>query len=179
MPTLFHSTVRSITLALLGVGTLIAMPANAATFELVYNGSFNSSDSLNLEGLPPENFSSLTPFTATALFDDTSPNLAAPVGSFWVRRLFAALSNPDSRRKHLQCSHLQSRSGARNYSSSFRSEHALRSWSLRCWIPAKPGSRWCWVYWRLAVCLAEFQRHASCNNDFHELCGCRLRVWSQ
>ncbi len=82
MQTRFHIAVSSIATALLGVGTLITAPAaNAGTFKFVYNGSFNSTDALNLQGSPTDYFSGSTPFTATALFDDTSPNLAAPVGT--------------------------------------------------------------------------------------------------
>lgn len=82
MQTRFLLTVGSIATALLSVGTLIIAPvANAATFKFVYNGSFNSNDALNLLFSPTDYFSGSTPFTATALFDDTSPNLAAPVGT--------------------------------------------------------------------------------------------------
>lgn len=80
MQTRFHSTVCSIAVAMLGVGTLIAAPADAAIFKLVYTGSFNNTDALNPQGSLTKNFSGTTPFTATALFDDTSPNLAASVG---------------------------------------------------------------------------------------------------
>lgn len=77
----FHLGVSSIAVALLAVGTLIATPAaDAGTFKLVYNGSFSSADALNLQGSPTEYFSDSTPFTATALFDDASANLAAPIG---------------------------------------------------------------------------------------------------
>lgn len=82
MQTRFHTTIRSIATALYCVGTLIASPAaNASTFKLVYNGSFNSTNALNPQEEQTNYFSSSTPFTATALFDDTSPNLAAPVGT--------------------------------------------------------------------------------------------------
>lgn len=82
MQTCFHPAVRSIAAMLLGVGTLIAAPAaDAGTFKLVYDGSFSSADALNLQGSPTDYFPSSTPFTATALFDDSSPNLAAPVGT--------------------------------------------------------------------------------------------------
>lgn len=82
MQTRFRIAVRSIATALLGVGTLITVPAaNAGTFKFIYSGSFNTNDALNLQGSPTDYFSGSTPFTATALFDDTSPNLAAPVGT--------------------------------------------------------------------------------------------------
>lgn len=82
MQTFFNTAVGSITAVFLGVGTLITPPAaNAAIFKFVYNGSFNNTDALNLQGSPTDYFSGSTPFTATALFDDTSPNLAAPVGT--------------------------------------------------------------------------------------------------
>lgn len=76
----FHFCVSSIAAALLSVGTLIGAPAaDAGTFKLVYNGSFSSADALNLQGSPTEYFPHSTPFTATAVFDDASPNLAAPI----------------------------------------------------------------------------------------------------
>lgn len=77
----FYSVICSISAAFLSVGPLIAADAvGAATFQLTYHGSFNSSDALNPKESPTEYFSGSTPFTATALFDDASPNLAAPVG---------------------------------------------------------------------------------------------------
>ena len=59
---------------------LLAPAAPAETFQFTYTGAFNNTDALNLLGAPTTDFSGTTPFTATALFDDTSPNLAAPVG---------------------------------------------------------------------------------------------------
>ena len=59
----------------------LAPSASANEFQLTYAGSFNTTDALNLEGTPTTDFTALTPFTATAVFDDASPNLAAPVGN--------------------------------------------------------------------------------------------------
>ncbi len=78
----FNRSVRSSAAALLGIGALSVAPlaASADTFAFTYTGSFGSADALNLTGLPTGFFSGATPFTATALFDDASPNIAAPVG---------------------------------------------------------------------------------------------------
>lgn len=57
--------------------SLIPNPAHAASFELIYNGSFNSQDALNLASQPtPTFFTTNTPFTINAWFDTNSPNLA-------------------------------------------------------------------------------------------------------
>lgn len=80
MRTRFSFAARSFA-ALLGIGTLIAgSAAYADKFQFVYTGAFSSADALNLAGSPLTPFTGSTPFTATALFDDASPNLAAPVG---------------------------------------------------------------------------------------------------
>ncbi len=74
--------VHFIATALVGIGSLITTPsANASTFKFVYNGSFNNTDALNPQDSQTNYFSGSTPFTATAIFDDTSPNIAAPVGT--------------------------------------------------------------------------------------------------
>lgn len=55
--------------------------AGATTFKLTYEGFFNSQDALNLASAQtPTYLPDNTPFTAIAIFSDTSPNLAAPVG---------------------------------------------------------------------------------------------------
>jgi hypothetical protein len=52
----------------------------AATFELIYNGSFNNQDALNLASQSsPTYFTGNTPFTINAWFDTSSPNLAPPL----------------------------------------------------------------------------------------------------
>ena len=51
--------------------------AQAAPFELIYNGSFNTQDALNLASQSsPTYFTGSTPFTIHAFFDTSSPNLA-------------------------------------------------------------------------------------------------------
>ena len=51
--------------------------SQAAPFELIYNGSFNTQDALNLASQSnPTYFTGLTPFTVHAFFDASSPNLA-------------------------------------------------------------------------------------------------------
>src|SRR4051812_12184675 len=62
------------------VFTLIPGHAQAASFELIYNGSFNSQDALNLSSQStPTFFTGATAFTVRALFDTSSPNLAPAV----------------------------------------------------------------------------------------------------
>lgn len=52
----------------------------AASFELIYNGSFNNQDALNLSSqVNPTFFNAVTPFTIRAFFDTSSPNLAPPL----------------------------------------------------------------------------------------------------
>lgn len=53
--------------------------AQAAALELIYNGSFNNLDALNLASQAnPTFFAGTTPFTIRAWFDTSSPNLAPP-----------------------------------------------------------------------------------------------------
>ena len=82
MQTRFDHTIRSLAATLLGLGALIATntPTFANTFKFTYTGSFSSANALNPAGDPTTFLSGPTPFTAEALFDDTSPNLAAPIG---------------------------------------------------------------------------------------------------
>jgi len=55
--------------------------AGATTFKLTYEGVFNSQDALNLASAQtPTYLPDNTPFTAIAIFSDTSTNLAALVG---------------------------------------------------------------------------------------------------
>jgi hypothetical protein len=56
---------------------LVANHAQAASFELIYNGSFNTQNALNLASKStPTYFTADTPFTIRAWFDTSSPNLA-------------------------------------------------------------------------------------------------------
>src|ERR1700745_3259554 len=64
-----------------GVLALIVVPGQpqAATFELIYNGVFNTKDALNpASQSTPTFFTGATPFTIHAWFDTSSPNLAPP-----------------------------------------------------------------------------------------------------
>jgi PEP-CTERM motif-containing protein len=66
-------------------GALVAAAtgAHAVPYELVYNGTFNSSESLNLASASSRTlFGNTTPFTITAFFDDSSPNLLPPAPPF-------------------------------------------------------------------------------------------------
>ena len=68
-------------LAAAGLALALTAPAaSAKPFELVYTGTFSSADALNPQGAALDPFTSATPFLVTAFFDDSSPNLAAPVG---------------------------------------------------------------------------------------------------
>ena len=63
--------------------TLTAAGAQAAPYELVYTGTFNTSESLNLASAPGRTFfSASTPFTITAFFDNSTPNLLPPAFPF-------------------------------------------------------------------------------------------------
>ncbi|HYO83942.1 MAG TPA: PEP-CTERM sorting domain-containing protein [Bryobacteraceae bacterium] len=55
-------------------------PAEATQFKLRYTGAFSAADALNPTGAVADNFDAQTGFVLEALFDDASPNLAAPVG---------------------------------------------------------------------------------------------------
>ncbi len=73
---------RSAACVLAGALALMLVPdvAHAASFELIYNGVFNSQDALNLASQStPTNFTANTAFTIRAFFDTSSPNLAPPV----------------------------------------------------------------------------------------------------
>lgn len=60
--------------------TLASSGAQAASFELIYNGAFNNQDALNLASQStPSFFTAETAFTIRAFFDTSSPNLAPPV----------------------------------------------------------------------------------------------------
>jgi hypothetical protein len=59
--------------------TLVPGHMRAASFELIYNGSFNNQDALNFASQSnPTHFAGDTPFTIRAWFDTNSPNLAPP-----------------------------------------------------------------------------------------------------
>ena len=60
--------------------SVMAPAASAKEFQFTYTGAFNTLDALNLQGATTADFTAETPFTATALFDDSSPNIVAPVG---------------------------------------------------------------------------------------------------
>ena len=54
--------------------------SQAAPFELIYSGSFNTQNALNLTSQSnPTYFTGTTPFTINAWFDTSSPNLAPPL----------------------------------------------------------------------------------------------------
>jgi len=62
---------------------LAATGAQAAPYELVYTGTFNTTESLNLASAGSRTFfSASTPFTIRALFDDSTPNLLPPAFPF-------------------------------------------------------------------------------------------------
>jgi hypothetical protein len=57
--------------------TFFSTGAQAAPFELIYNGYLNTQDALNPASQSnPTYFADLTPFTISAFFDASSPNLA-------------------------------------------------------------------------------------------------------
>ncbi|MFL6449577.1 MAG: PEP-CTERM sorting domain-containing protein [Bryobacteraceae bacterium] len=59
--------------------TLFSNDAKATPFELIFNGSFNNQDALNLASQStPTFFTGSTSFTIRAFFDTSSPNLAPP-----------------------------------------------------------------------------------------------------
>jgi len=73
--------------------TLGSSGAQAAPFELIYNGAFNNQDALNLASQSaPTFFSGETAFTIRAFFDSSSPNLApaVPNSPFVGFRAYAA-----------------------------------------------------------------------------------------
>ena len=60
--------------------TLVSDHAQAASFELIYNGSFNNQDALNVASeSTPTFFGGETAFTIRAFFDTSTPNLAPAV----------------------------------------------------------------------------------------------------
>lgn len=77
----FHASWRGALCTIAGAFalTLVSNHAQAASFELIYSGSFNSLDALNLASQStPTFFTGETPFTIRAWFDTSSPNLAPP-----------------------------------------------------------------------------------------------------
>jgi len=58
-----------------------AATANAAPFELIYNGTFNTTESLTTASSPTP-FATTTPFTIRAFFDNSTPNLLPPIPLF-------------------------------------------------------------------------------------------------
>jgi hypothetical protein len=82
-----HRSVWMLTVAL--AFTLASTDAQAAPFELIYSGSFNTQNALNLASQSsPTYFTGYTPFTIHAWFDTSSPNLAPPSPPC-LRRLLA------------------------------------------------------------------------------------------
>src|SRR6478735_8179878 len=68
---------------LAGALAAAAAAANAVPYQLVYTGTFNTTESLNLASASSRTFfAGTTPFTITALFDDSSPNLLPPAPPF-------------------------------------------------------------------------------------------------
>jgi hypothetical protein len=66
-------------------GALVAAAAgaHAVPYRLTYTGTFNTTESLNLASASSRTFfTGTTPFTITALFDDSSPNLLPPAPPF-------------------------------------------------------------------------------------------------
>ena len=61
----------------LGAG-LLSAPATATQFVLTYTGTVHAADSLTSAG-GPDLITSDTPFTFTALFDNATPNIVAPL----------------------------------------------------------------------------------------------------
>jgi len=63
--------------------TVAAAGAQAVPYELVYTGTFNTTESLNLASASSQTFfAASTPFTIRALFDDSSPNVLPPAPPF-------------------------------------------------------------------------------------------------
>lgn len=66
---------------LVALFAVAASGAHASPFELVYNGTFNTTEALTLQAnASPIYFSGSTAFTVHAMFDDSSPNLAPSFG---------------------------------------------------------------------------------------------------
>ena len=64
---------------LAGALTVAAVGANAVPYQLIYTGTFNTTESLNLASAPSRTFfNGTTPFTINAFFDDSSPNVLPP-----------------------------------------------------------------------------------------------------
>ena len=77
----FPATARSWTCLLAGALAVAADSAQATSFELIYSGTFNSTEALNrASDSSPAFFTNTTSFTFHALFDDSSPNLAPVLG---------------------------------------------------------------------------------------------------
>ncbi|MBS0448762.1 MAG: PEP-CTERM sorting domain-containing protein [Proteobacteria bacterium] len=72
---------RTLAAALLGAA---AVAAHAAPYELIYTGTFNTTEALNLASAStPTYFAATTDFTIHSFFDDSSPNLTGlPFPSF-------------------------------------------------------------------------------------------------
>lgn len=58
---------------------LIPASASAAPFELRYTGSLNAADTLALTSGGPDLLTAVTPFSISAVFDTSSPDLSAPI----------------------------------------------------------------------------------------------------
>jgi hypothetical protein len=79
----FSSAAPSLARTLLACAlTAAAIGAQAAPYELVYSGTFDTTESLNLAGGSRTFFTGSTPFTIQASFDNSSPNLLPPAFPF-------------------------------------------------------------------------------------------------
>ena len=68
------------TACLAAAAALFAPAASAKPFVFTYTGTFSKLDALNAQGSALDAFAGTTPFLITATFDDSSANLAAPIG---------------------------------------------------------------------------------------------------
>ena len=67
-------------IACVAATALFAPAASAQKFDFTYTGTFSAADALNAQGAALDPFTSTTPFLINAVFDESSANLAAPVG---------------------------------------------------------------------------------------------------
>jgi hypothetical protein len=72
--------VNRLLVAACAVTALSVQAAEASPFMLIYTGTFNTQEALNLASAPTANFTTVTPFTVRARFDNSSPNLAPTFG---------------------------------------------------------------------------------------------------
>ena len=72
-----HGALLRWSAAIAALSAVSAPAASAKPLEFVYTGTFSSADSLNSLGAATDPFPNSTPFSATAFFDDSSPNLVS------------------------------------------------------------------------------------------------------